>query len=66
MEVSVLDVMTLKEAAEYLRVSESTLLRLLKGGKIPAGKVGRQWRIRRVSLDAYLEGVNNGQDKADG
>jgi len=46
--------MTLKEVAEYLRVTEKTVYRLLKRGHIPATKVGHQWRFDRDSIDEWL------------
>lgn len=48
--------MDAKEAADFLRVSLSTMLKLLRAGEVKAVKVGRQWRITRASLDAFLAG----------
>ena len=44
------------EAADFLRVSLSTMLKLLRAGEVKAVKVGRQWRITRAALDAFLAG----------
>lgn len=33
------------DAATLMNVSESTVLRLIKDGKLPAVRLGRQWRI---------------------
>jgi len=44
-------VLTPEEAAEYLRVNPQTVYRLLRAGKCPGVKIGRQWRIRRADLD---------------
>jgi len=38
-------VYTLKEAAEYLKVSYTTIQRWVNQGTIPAFKVGRFWRV---------------------
>jgi excisionase family DNA binding protein len=46
--------MTVEEAAVYLRVGKKTIYRLLKKGKIPATKVGRQWRFNKASIDEWL------------
>jgi len=46
--------LTLKEAAEFLRISEGTLRRLSKAKKIPAIKLGRKWLFRQVSLERWL------------
>ena len=40
--------MTAKEAAEYLKLAERTLVRLAHEGKIPGVKIGGQWRFRRA------------------
>ena len=51
------DLMTCEEAATSLRLHARTVGRLLAQGKLPGVKVGRQWRLRRTDLDAYLRGV---------
>lgn len=37
--------MTVKELSELQRVSQSTLYRLLRQGKIPSFKIGKDWRF---------------------
>ncbi len=46
--------LTTEEVLEYLQVNLRTVYRLIKAGKIPAVRVGRQWRVRRTELDAWL------------
>ena len=46
--------MTTEEVLEYLQVNLRTIYRLIKAGRIPAVRVGRQWRFRRQDLDAWL------------
>ncbi len=48
--------LTTDEVLEYLQVNLRTVYRLIKAGKIPAVRVGRQWRFRKSDLDAWLEG----------
>lgn len=48
------DLLTVEEAAAYLRVNLVTLYRLLKRGALPGVKVGYQWRILRADLDQLL------------
>jgi len=48
------ELMTLEEVASYLRVTDRTIYRLLKGGSIPATKVGQQWRFDKASIDEWL------------
>jgi len=48
------EVLTLQEAAEFLRCSADTVKRYALAGALPASKIGRQWRFRRQDLDAWL------------
>lgn len=48
------ELMTVKEVANYLRVTEKTIYRLLRRGDIPATKVGHQWRFKKNSIDEWL------------
>ncbi len=48
------ELMTIEEVADYLRVTEKAVYRLLKRGHIPATKVGRQWRFEKNSIDEWL------------
>ncbi len=50
------DVLTVDELVVWLRLSENTVLRLLSERKIPARKVGHQWRIRRGRVRDWLDG----------
>ena len=47
--------LTTEEVLEYLQVNLRTVYRLIKAGKIPAVRVGRQWRFRKRDIDAWLE-----------
>src|SRR6202521_3625450 len=47
--------LTTEEVLEYLQVNLRTVYRLIKAGKIPAVRVGRQWRFRRHDIDAWLD-----------
>lgn len=47
--------LTTEEVLEYLHVNLRTVYRLIKAGKIPAVRVGRQWRFRRADLDLWLD-----------
>ena len=48
--------LTLKEAADYLRMHKGSLYRLLESGKtdIPAIKLGGKWLFNLESLNKYL------------
>lgn len=49
------EVMTTEEAAAYLKLSVRTFKKLRYTGEGPPGAlIGRQWRYRRSTLDAWL------------
>lgn len=47
-------IMTLSEVAEYLKVAEKTILRMIKKGEIPCAKIASQWRFMRPMIDDWL------------
>ena len=53
--------LTTEEVLEYLQVNLRTVYRLIRLGKLPAVRVGRQWRFRRQDLDLWLR-RNRGAD----
>jgi excisionase family DNA binding protein len=48
------EVLTTKQAAELLQLSEHTVKVKAAAGELPASKVGRQWRFMRDELEAWL------------
>ena len=48
------EIMTPREAAEYLSVHVRTLYRLVKHGEIPGRKIGGSWRFKKNALDEWL------------
>jgi excisionase family DNA binding protein len=53
-------VLTVKELSDYLKVHPSTIYRQLKRGRLPAFKVGSDWRFNIESIDRWrLEQDNN-------
>ena len=52
--------LTTEEVLDYLQVNLRTVYRLIKAGKIPAVRVGRQWRFRKRDIDAWLESSRPG------
>ena len=46
---------TIEEVADRLQVSDQTIRRWIKSGRLPAYKPGREWRIRTEDLEAFLE-----------
>ena len=47
--------LTVSEVADLLRINKSTVYRMAKQGRLPATRVGRQWRFRKSVLDRILE-----------
>lgn len=47
--------LNVKQVAQYLQLKESTIYSWAQDGKIPAIKIGRTWRFRRVDLDNWLK-----------
>ena len=45
---------TLEQIARYLNVDKFTVYRLITQKKIPAFKVGNQWRFKQEMIDAWL------------
>ena len=46
--------LTTEQVARYLRVDRFTIYRLVTQRKIPAFKVGSQWRYKKKLIDAWL------------
>jgi excisionase family DNA binding protein len=47
--------LTSAEAARVLKIHPKVVERMAKRGEIPALKVGKFWRYRATSLDAWIE-----------
>ena len=45
------EVLTVGEVAKYLKLDERTVYNLAQQGKLPAIKVGKQWRFRKADID---------------
>lgn len=49
------EVMTLREASQYLGISPDTLYKYLSEKSIPAFKLGNRWRFKKDLLDRWME-----------
>ena len=47
-------IMTVREVAEYLRLSEAKVYRLVNEGQLPVVRLGKTWRFRKDLLDEWL------------
>lgn len=54
--------LTIKEVAEFLRVSERSVLRYIEAGRLKASKVG-WWRVLQSDLDGFLKRTSNFNNK---
>jgi len=49
------EVMNVEQAARYLGVSPDTLYKYLSEGRVPAFKLGNRWRLKKTTLDRWME-----------
>lgn len=54
------ELLTFKEAVEFLKISDKTLMKLLQEESIPARKLGKEWRF---SKNALIQWVAQGDSK---
>ena len=52
--------LTARDVQELIRVDRSTIYRMAESGRLPAIKVGRQWRFLADEIDTWLNGSGNG------
>jgi len=51
------EIMNIKEVAEFLQLKEQTVYRLVQTGKIPALKIGGQWKVKKSHLDKMFDNI---------
>jgi excisionase family DNA binding protein len=49
------EILTIKQVADYLKVTDRTIYRLASAKKIPAFKVGGTWRFSRLEIDNWIK-----------
>ena len=49
------DIMTIDALAEYLKISRSTLYKLVQDGRLPGQKIGWHWRFHKEAIDEWLK-----------
>lgn len=49
------EILTLPEVAQLLKVAEKTVYTMAQRERLPAFKVGGQWRFKRVDFDQWIE-----------
>ena len=60
------DIMTIREVAEYLKLTEKTAYRHAADGKIPGFKIGGSWRFRQSEIDRWIERQSAGRKQRGG
>lgn len=56
------EILTIEEVAEYLRLTPQTIYKWAQERRIPAVKLGKEWRFRRSVLDRWLDEQIAGPD----
>jgi len=51
------EILTTRELADYLKLTETTIYRYVREGKVPAFWEDGRWRFRRDQIDALLGGI---------
>ena len=49
------DIMTIREDADYMKLTEKTTYRLTAEGKIPGFKVGGSWRFKKTDIERWIK-----------
>ena len=52
------EIMTIKQVAEYLKVSPRSIYKLVKDGSIPTFRIMNMWRFERSKIDLWINGKN--------
>jgi excisionase family DNA binding protein len=59
------NLLTTEQVAQYLKVDKFTIYRLVGRKKIPAFRVGNQWRFKKSLIDEWLMKNSNGIVESD-
>jgi excisionase family DNA binding protein len=49
------ELLTTDEVAQWLKITRQTVQRLIQRGQLTASRIGREWRVKRRELDAFLQ-----------
>lgn len=55
------EIMTVRQVAKYLQISEVTTYRMVQDNKIPAFKIGHGWRVKKEDLNEFIEKQKSGE-----
>jgi len=48
------EIMTIEEVAKYLKLKPQTIYTWAQKGKIPAAKLGKEWRFKKIVIDKWF------------
>lgn len=48
------EILTIREVAQYLRLSEAKIYELARTGSIPAMRIGKSWRFKKDLIDDWF------------
>ena len=57
------EILTLKQVADFLKVTERTIYRLAAAKKIPAFRVGGTWRFSKAEINQWIQRQSEGGKK---
>ena len=60
------DILTVEEVAAYLRLQPQTIYKWAQEKRIPAVKLGKEWRFRKTILDRWLDEQMVGEESGFG
>jgi excisionase family DNA binding protein/YgiT-type zinc finger domain-containing protein len=58
------EIMNIEEVADLLRISTQTVYTLARNGKLPATKIGREWRFSRFKIMDLINSNTSGEESA--
>jgi excisionase family DNA binding protein len=53
------EILTVSQTAEYLKICDKTVRRLISKKALIASKVGGSWRIQKTDIELYLKKTQN-------
>lgn len=54
-----MELLTVEEVAEYLKMNPQVIRRWLREGKLPGSKIGRAWRVSKQDIDDMIKKSGN-------
>jgi excisionase family DNA binding protein len=54
------ELLTFEEARGYLKIHKATLYKWIREKKIPASKIGRMWRFKKLKLEKWIDQQTKG------